>query len=65
MVTRAIHRTIQIREINGQRREIHRTTTARIYSPPRLFAALDRLLLDPPELDNADDIRDLEERIGR
>jgi hypothetical protein len=65
MVTRAIRGTAHIREINGQRREIQRTRTAHIYSRPRLFAALDRLLMDPPEQDSVDDIRDLAERIGR
>jgi hypothetical protein len=56
---------VHVREINGQRREIHWTKSARIYSRPSMFAALDRLLIDPPEQDSADDIRDLAERIGR
>jgi hypothetical protein len=65
MVTSAIRRTVHLREINGQRREIHGTRTARIYSQPGLFATVDRLLMVPPEQDIADDIRDLAERIGR
>jgi hypothetical protein len=65
MVASSTRQMIHFREINGQRREIRQTMTARIYSRPRFLAALDRLLMDPPEQDSADDIRDLNERIGR
>jgi hypothetical protein len=65
MVTSIRRRTVHICEINGQRREIRQTKTARIFSRPRLTALLGRLLLDAPEHDNADDLRDLTERIGR
>jgi hypothetical protein len=65
MVTSAKQPTIKLREINGQRREVRQTATARIYSRPKLMAALDRLLMDGPECDNGDDLRDLSARIGR
>jgi hypothetical protein len=65
MITSISRQTIQICEINGQRREIRQTKTARIFSRPRLAALLDRLLIDAPEHDSADDFRDLAERIGR
>ena len=64
MVTSTKQPAIQLREINGQRREVRQTRTARIYSRPRLNAQLDRLLMDPPEHDSRDDLRDLNERIG-
>jgi len=65
MVTSTRHPTIQIAEINGQRREVRHTRTARIYSRPKPIAELDWLLMDPPEHDSPDDLRDLDERIGR
>ena len=65
MVTSAKHPAIHVRELNGQRREVRQTTTARIYSRPKLLAKLDWLLLDGPEHDDDDDLRDLEGRIGR
>jgi hypothetical protein len=65
MVTSTKHPLIQLREINGQLREVRETQTARIYSRPRLIAELDRLLIDPPEHDSPDDLRDLNERLGR
>ena len=65
MVNSMKHPAIHIREINGQRREVRHTRTARIYSPPKLMAELDWLLMDPPEHDSLDDLRDLDERIGR
>jgi hypothetical protein len=65
MVTSTKHPRIQLREINGQVREVRHTRTARIYSRPRLITELDRLLIDPPEQDSPDDLRDLDKRIGR
>jgi hypothetical protein len=65
MVTSTKHPEIQLREINGQVREVRQTRTARIYSRPRLIAELDWLLMDPPEHDSPDDLRDLNERLGR
>ena len=65
MVTSTNHTLIQFRELNGQLREVRKTQTARIYSRPRLIAELDRLLIDPPEHDSPDDLRDLNERLGR
>ena len=65
MVTSAKHPAIQLRIINGQVREVRQTRTARIYSPPRLITELDWLLMDAPEHDSPDDLRDLNERIGR
>jgi hypothetical protein len=65
MVTSTKHPLIQLRELNGQLREVRQTRTARIYSRPRLIAELDRLLIDPPEHDSPDDLRDLNERLGR
>ncbi len=65
MVASTKHPVIQIRDLNGQLREVRRTRTARIFSRPRLIVALDRLLMDPPEHDSPDDLRDLSERIGR
>jgi hypothetical protein len=65
MVVSTNQPAINVREINGQRREVRQTGTARIYSRPRLLAELDWLLIDEPEYDNADDLRDLAERIGR
>jgi hypothetical protein len=64
MVTGTKHPTVHAREINGQRREVRQTATARIYSRPKLFAELDWLLMEGPEHDNADDLRDLANRIG-
>ena len=64
MVTSSKHPLIQLREINGQLREVRKTQTARIYSRPRLIAELDWLLMDPPEHDNPDELRDLDERVG-
>jgi len=64
MVTSTKHPAVQLREINGQVREVRQTRTARIYSRPRLITELDWLLMDPPEHDSADDLRDLAERIG-
>ncbi len=55
---------IRRRVLNGQLREFHLTPTARVYSRPRLVAELDRLLMDRPEHDSPDDLRDLDERIG-
>ena len=65
MVTSTKHRLIQLCEMNGQLREVRQTRTARIYSRPRLVSELDWLLMDPPEHESADDLRDLDERIGR
>jgi hypothetical protein len=65
MVTSTKHPLVQVREINGQVRGVRQTRTARIYSRPRLIAELDRLLMDPPEHDSPDDLRDLNERLGR
>jgi hypothetical protein len=56
---------ILIRQINGQLRQVRETGTARIYSRPKLLAELDWLLMDPPDCDSPDDLRDLEDRIGR
>jgi len=64
MVASTNQPAINVREINGQRREVRLTTTARIYSRPKLLAELDWLLIDEPEYDNADDLRDLAGRIG-
>ena len=65
MVTSTKHPMVHVREINGQRREVRQTKTARIYSRPKLIAELDRLLMDPPEHDSPDDLLDLDGRIGR
>ncbi|HEY2838390.1 MAG TPA: hypothetical protein VGJ26_04535 [Pirellulales bacterium] len=65
MVTSTKHPLVQLRELNGRLREVRQTQTARIYSRPRLIAELDWLLMDPPEHDSADDLRDLSERLGR
>lgn len=65
MVTSTKHPAIQLREFNGQLREVRQTRTARIYSRPSLIGELDRLLIDAPEQDSLDDLRDLEGRIGR
>ena len=65
MVTSTKHPVVQLREINGQLREVRQTRTARIYSRPRLIAELDRLLIDPPEHDSPDDLLDLDRRFGR
>jgi hypothetical protein len=56
---------IHIREINGQRREVRRTSTARIYPRPKLLTQLEWLLIDEPERDSADDLYDLDRRIAR
>ena len=65
MVASIKNPTIQLREINGQRREVRRTSTARIYSRPKLLAQLEWLLIDEPEHDSADDLFDLDRRIAR
>ena len=65
MVTSAKHPAIHVRELNGQRCVFRQTTTARIYSRPKLLTKLDWLLVDGPEHDDDDDLRDLEGRIGR
>jgi hypothetical protein len=65
MVASIKHPTSHIREINGQRREVRQTSTARIYSRPTLLAQLEWLLIDEPEHDDADDLHDLDRRIGR
>jgi hypothetical protein len=65
MVTSTKHPEIQLREINGQVREVRQTRTGRIYSRPRLIAELDWLLIDPPEHDSPDDLHDLDRRFGR
>lgn len=65
MVTSTNHPLIQFRELNGQLREVRETQTVRIYSRPRLITELDWLLMDPPEHDSPDDLRDLSERLGR
>jgi hypothetical protein len=57
--------TIHIRELNGQRREVRRASTARIYSRPKLLAQLEWLLIDEPEHESADDLFDLDQRIAR
>jgi hypothetical protein len=63
MVTSTKHPAIQLCEINRQLREVRQTRTARIYSRPGLMTELDRLLIDPPEHDSPDDLRDLNERL--
>ena len=65
MVTSIKRPLVQLREINGHLREVRETRTARIYSRPRSITELDRLLMDPPEHDSPDDLRDLDERVGR
>jgi hypothetical protein len=65
MVTSIRHPLIQLREINGHLREVRKTRTARIYSRPRPFTERDWLLMDPPEHDSPDDLRDLDGRLGR
>ena len=65
MVTSTKHPGIQLREMNGQVREVRQTRTARIYSRPRLITELDWLLMDPPEHGSPDDLRDLGQRLGR
>ena len=65
MVASIKHPTVHIREINGKRREVCQTKTARIYSKPRLMSQLESLLIDEPEHDNGDDLYDLDRRIGR
>jgi hypothetical protein len=64
MVTSIKHPAIQLREINGQRREVRQTRTARIYSRPRLNTQLDWFLMVPPEHESPDDLRGLAERSG-
>ena len=65
MVTSTKHSMFHVQELNGQQRVVQRTATARVYSRPKRLAKLDWLLMDPPEHDNPDDLRDLSERIGR
>jgi hypothetical protein len=65
MVTSVRDPQILIAQINGQRREVRHTRTAHIYSRPKLIAELDWMLMDAPEHDSPDDLRDLHERIGR
>ena len=65
MVTSTEHRGIQLRDINGQVREVRQTRTARIYSQPSLIAELHWSLMDSAEHHRPDDLRDLDERIGR
>ena len=65
MVASSKHPKVHLAEINGQLREVRLTRTARIYSRPKLIAELEWLLMDPPEHDSPDDLRDLDERIGR
>jgi len=65
MVTSTKHPAIHFREINGHVREVRQTRTAGVYSRPRLITELDWLLMDPPEYDSPDDLRDLDERLGR
>jgi hypothetical protein len=65
MVTSTKHPTIHVRELNGQRRIVRQTASARVYSRPKLLAKLDWFLMDPPEYDNLDDLRDLSDRIVR
>ena len=65
MVTSVKHPMVHIREINGHRRGVHRTATARIYSHPKLLFQLESLLIDEPEHDNTDDLDDLDRRIGQ
>jgi hypothetical protein len=65
MVASAKPPAIHIRELNGLRRKVRQTTARRIDARPKLFAHLDWLLLDGPERDDDDDLRDLEGRIGR
>ena len=62
MVTSTKHSMFHVQELNGV---VQRTATARVYSRPKRLAKLDWLLMDPPEHDNPDDLRDLSERIGR
>jgi hypothetical protein len=54
---------MHIREINGLLRAVRQTRTARVYSRP--ITELDWLLMDPPEHDSHDDLRDLGQRLGR
>ena len=65
MVACVKHPTIHIREINGQRREGRQTATAHIYSRPKLLDQLEWRLIDEPEHDNADDLHDLDRKIGQ
>ena len=65
MVASTNHPKIHIAEFNGQMREVRLTRTARIYSRPKLIAELDRLLMDPPEHDSPDDLRDLAQDLKR
>ena len=65
MVTSTKNPEMHLREINGHVREVRQTRTARIYSRPRLMTELDWLLMDPPEHESTDDLRDLDARIGR
>ena len=55
---------ILVRQINGQVRQVRQTRTARIYSRPKLLAELDWLLMDPPDYDSPDDLRELDDRVG-
>lgn len=64
MVTSSKHPKVHVAEINGQVREVRLTRTARIYSRPKQTAALNWLLIDPPEHDSPDDLLDLDGRIG-
>ena len=65
MVTSTKNPEIQLRKSMVKLREVRQTRTARIYSRPRLITELDWLLIDPPEHDSPDDLRDLNERLGR
>ena len=65
MVTSTKHPKVRITEINGQRHKVRLTRTAHIYLRPKLIAELDWLAMEPPEHDSPDDLRDLDERIGR
>jgi hypothetical protein len=65
MVTSSKHPKLHAAEINGQVCEVRLTRTARIDSRPKLIAKLDWLLMDPPEQNSPDDLRDLDGRIGR
>jgi hypothetical protein len=64
-VVASVKNSILLREINRQLRHVRQTQTARIYSPPKLLAELDWLLMDPPDYDSPDDLRELDDRIGR
>ena len=64
MVASIKHPKIHIREINGQPRDVARIGTAPVRSQPKLLAQLDWLLTEP-EYDKADDLRNLDRRIGQ